>query len=277
MAPRVSHPRDLFFVSEGWENSPIRKFCDTTFATVDTDDTIYFGLLPIRYAEITWDQYNEALKPVDFPELYPELPADAALTIAPEDGLGDVYIKRPQLRHYEEYAEQGATATLRQALLDEAKIMQQISQLAPHPNIVRYHGCRVRRGRITGLVMDKYDHNLTEHFYRKARPLDIPTFVAALKSAVKHLHASGFAHNDVNPANIMVDDYGMPVLIDFDSCCRIGEKLTRGRGTPGWIEGSMDDYITSEASHDIYALHKLREWMEAEQAPKEAADKPGDT
>ena len=40
-------------------------------------------------------------------------------------------------------------------------------------------------------------------------------FMAALRSAVDHLHSVvGVAHNDLNPNNIMVVDK-MPVLIDF--------------------------------------------------------------
>ena len=46
-----------------------------------------------------------------------------------------------------------------------------------------------------------------------------------LLAAIKHLHSLGLVHNDINPANIMLDQEGTLILIDFDSCRNIGESL----------------------------------------------------
>ena len=50
---------------------------------------------------------------------------------------------------------------------------------------------------------------------------------------------------------------GMPVLIDFGSAGEIGSLLGTPRGTSGWIEGRIEDYITSKKEHDIFALEKM--------------------
>lgn len=84
----------------------------------------------------------------------------------------------------------------------------------------------------------------------------------ALESAIDHLHSLGWAHNDLNPGNVLVDKSGMPVLIDFDSCHEIGQKLLTSRGTEGWRDVDINDYDTSEKSHDIFALGKLRAWLD---------------
>jgi hypothetical protein len=42
------------------------------------------------------------------------------------------------------------------------RALQIISQ-QPHPGIIGYHGCRVRMGRINGLVLDKHPNGLKEH------------------------------------------------------------------------------------------------------------------
>lgn len=81
---------------------------------------------------------------------------------------------------------------------------------------------------------------------------------------MRYLHALGWAHNDVNPANVVVrDDTGEPVLIDFGSCGRIGDKMGASRGTPGFAEEETDSdgYTLSKASHDWYGLDKIREWL----------------
>lgn len=49
-----------------------------------------------------------------------------------------------------------------------------------------------------------------------------------------------------NPTNILVDDEGMPVLIDFGSAREIGAKLGTSCGTKGLIDEEMKDYHTSE-------------------------------
>lgn len=36
-------------------------------------------------------------------------------------------------------------------------------------------------------------------------------------AAIKHLHSLGTVHNDINPANIMLDEDDTLNLIDFDS------------------------------------------------------------
>lgn len=84
----------------------------------------------------------------------------------------------------------------------------------------------------------------------------------ALKSAISHLHSIGWAHNDLNPSNIMVDKEAMPILIDFGSAREIGAKLGTSRGTKGWIDGEIKDYHTSDSIHDVFAIEKLRTWLD---------------
>ncbi|KAK3307161.1 uncharacterized protein B0T15DRAFT_166371 [Chaetomium strumarium] len=82
--------------------------------------------------------------------------------------------------------------------------------------------------------------------------------MAALESAIRHLHSLGVAHN----GNVMVNAEGIPVLIDFGSSRAIGKKLGPSRGTAGWIEGDPSDYDTSDDGHDLYALEKIRAWLD---------------
>jgi len=82
-----------------------------------------------------------------------------------------------------------------------------------------------------------------------------------LEAGVHHLHSLGWAHNDVNPANVVVGADGEPAMVDFGSCPRIGDKLGASRGTPGWMENG-DEYTTSKESHDIAALDKIRAWLD---------------
>lgn len=53
----------------------------------------------------------------------------------------------------------------------------------------------------------------------------------------------------------------MPILIDFGSSHEIGKKLSTSRGTKGWIDEDMTKCTTSEKRHDIYALGRIRKWL----------------
>ncbi|KAL8388785.1 hypothetical protein RB599_010109 [Gaeumannomyces hyphopodioides] len=90
-----------------------------------------------------------------------------------------------------------------------------------HPYLVSYHGCRVHRGWITGIVLEKRDstlHTLAKDRAQDFARLDREAFFGGVQSAVLFLHSLGLAHNGINPSNIMVGKAGEPILIDFGSC-----------------------------------------------------------
>ncbi|KAK4096403.1 kinase-like protein [Parathielavia hyrcaniae] len=185
---------------------------------------------------------------------------------APSLALNDidsdaVYLKRPHLNFYSDYRKQGIVELLPQMLLDEVQPLEVVSQ-NPHPNIIKYHGCRVRRGRIKGLVLDKHPHDLKVYLRDAIGTNDKEPFMDALESAVRHLHSLGLAHNDINPGNILVNKARLPVLVDFGSCREVGRTLGASRGTTGWIQGESSDYNTSETQHDWFAVEKIRAWLD---------------
>ncbi|KAI9656023.1 MAG: hypothetical protein M1821_005084 [Bathelium mastoideum] len=260
MAPCVTSWEDLIMVSE--EADPeTNAFRYTMFAAVD-DDVVYYGQLAMPRHKISLRQLTSSLNPISDDDLFPQWPATGVdLTQAPEKLPDNIYIKRPNLSMYDVFKEHGVLSLLPKGLMQEAQAMQVISR-NPHPNIVAFYGCRVRRGRITGLVLDRYPYNLTEYVRNGVGAIDTEVFMRTLEAAIHHLHSLGWAHNDLNPGNILVNEAGMPILIDFGSSLEIGKKLGTSRGTKGWIEEDMKEYTTSEKRHDISALLKIRAWLE---------------
>jgi serine/threonine protein kinase len=248
------------FLAEAFEPGT-HKFLYTFFAYIDKDDVIYYGEMKEPKLKTTIEQKLAALKPMPDEEIFPKWPPGAEFLLAPEE-LSDndgIFIKRPQVKYYSDYKQDDCLDVMATMFLDELHALDIIAK-HPHPNIVRYHGCRVRRGYITGLVLDRYENNLNEH-YKAGGSVDKGPFMDALEDAVRHLHSLGLAHNDINPANIMVNDAGMPVLVDFGSCREIGKQMGCSRGTDGWVE-DIDNYEISEASHDIFGLEKIRAWLD---------------
>ncbi len=253
-SPVLSGLQDLTIIQAFDQGATVAKY--VTFYLVTDEDELFFGQLFKPKKEISLAEYNAALEHVPDSEIYPEVPPGAALTIAPTS-LDDnsAFIKRSGLNCYESMK---GTNFVPKGVLEETLVMEQISQ-PPHPNIIRYLGCRVRRGRITSIFLERLEYSLMQYIHEPGfADLDKTGFVDALESAVAHLHALGLAHNDINPYNIMVRDDGTPVLIDFGSCQPFGGRL-QSLGSPGWYE---ELFFTSQAKHDLYALNKLREWLE---------------
>lgn len=77
-------------------------------------------------------------------------------------------------------------------------------------------------------------------------------------AAIKHLHSLGMVHNDINPANIMLDEDGTLILIDFDSCRYIGESL----GNTGTKRTRHDPTVDiSLEKNDLDAFEDLQVWL----------------
>ncbi|KAK2758735.1 hypothetical protein FQN54_003425 [Arachnomyces sp. PD_36] len=249
-SPSVESLDDLI-VLQSYETET-QEFQYLTIIHETPDDRIYFGKSPKKPSEMTLPEYRSALKPVNDDEIFPKISEDMALTVAPNSILG--FVKRPGLWRYED--KMGTDLVAKEAL-KEALVMEQVAKLH-HPNIIEYYGCRVNRGRITGLAMEQLEYTLAQYtLYPGFEQLDKVKFMEALESAVASIHSLGMAHNDINPHNIMIKN-NMPVLIDFGSCQPVGAELTQF-GSPGWTE---EYFNTSQKKHDIYPLTKPRQWLQ---------------
>ena len=247
--PPVTSIRDLDCVSEIYdpETGTVSR---TTFYTSAPNDTLYAGEVAKPRDAIALPELQAALHHVPDEDVFPPVPEGEHLTIAPL-----LYTKQPTVSLYDTVQD---TDYLFRLLLKDAHIMERISQ-DPHPNIVRYHGIRVRRGRVTGLVLDRHERTLLSHLEAGLELANTP-FMRALEAAVDHLHSLGLAHNDINPENIMVNKRWQPVLIDFGSCRPFGERLMTA-GTPGWTDEKDDRPMWSEQKHDFFALDRVRDWL----------------
>jgi serine/threonine protein kinase len=195
------------------------------------------------------------------------------------DSLGNctAFIKHCAFRRYQpprQLAEQGFEGKkldhgcgAKDQLLEEVLMMERLSKM-PHPYMVRYLGCRVHRGRITAIALERLQWDLGSYAAEKPdrfAKLDKEAFLAGVESAVKFVHSLGLAHNDINPRNIMIreadDGSCSPVLIDFDSCAPLGGRLLTG-GTVGFMDPEDPDETVSSRRHDEFALRRLREWWD---------------
>ncbi|KAJ6109963.1 hypothetical protein N7486_002198 [Penicillium sp. IBT 16267x] len=176
-----------------------------------------------------------------------------------------IYLKTPSLLAYTD-------GNLENQIAREIETCE-ILRKNSHPNIATYYGYKNTHGRVSGLYFKQYTSTLLEAvnpqrlgkvaFLFSARELvktDMKSGLEGILAAIKHLHSLGLVHNDINPANIMLDDDGTFILIDFDSCRFIGESLrhTETKRTRHWHDPAID---ISLEKNDLDAFGDLQIWL----------------
>lgn len=224
---------------------------------------------------------NRWQKPLDFSQLDdvqrleiedrgPEVRPTWTVVVAPTGQSCLLYVKKPSLF---EYASGDGVDDLERRISREIETCELLRK-HPHPNIASYFGCHDTRGRVSGLCFKRYTSTLLEKvnprhlnksaFLSSGRVLVDDVFIKGsldgIFKAIRHLHSLGLVHNDITPSNIMFDEDGTAVLIDFDSCRRVGESLreTKTKRTHGWHDPEVGVALEK---NDLDAFAELQTWL----------------
>jgi serine/threonine protein kinase len=219
------------------------------------DGVLYSGKWPNRYEPPSTLEELQERKRIPTEVRGPEIKA----------AWSAVYVKTPSLLAY-------IDGNLDKRISREVENCE-ILRKNPHPNLMAYYGHIESHGRVSGLCFKRYKSTLLEAvnpqhldkaaFLSSRRELvteSITTGLQGLLDAIKHLHSLRLIHNDINPANVMLDEEGTLILIDFDSCRYIGESLrsTETKRTPYWHDPTVE--ISTE-KNDIDAFNDLQTWL----------------
>lgn len=203
------------------------------------------------------------------PECYRPLPPPSTTMI--DFPSVRYHLKQPSLMNFAEGSD------FSEPILREIEICEQLSR-HPHPNIARYVGCQVADGRILGICFEQYPVTLMEKVNPKGlnkatfvqfRTLSQQTaerYLLGIEAGIEHLHSLGIVHNDLNPCNVMISEDDVAVIIDFDSCVRIGRPVeaSKIKRTHGWYDPRFG---VDDVNNDLAALQELRVWLQSD-SPK---------
>jgi serine/threonine protein kinase len=95
-------------------------------------------------------------------------------------------------------------------------------------------------------------------------PLEALVIFIKICGAVSYAHSKGIVHRDLKPDNIILDDEGSPIILDFGICYFVDEnnRLTETMeqvGSRYYIAPELEDGRSSSVTHavDVYALGKI--------------------
>ena len=100
---------------------------------------------------------------------------------------------------------------------------------------------------------------LRDHIRAKDRAalLPIERWALPLASALARVHAAGWAHNDVKPANVLLRSFETPLLSDFGTARRLGEPSPPG--SLGYVSPERLAGRASDAKDDVYGFGRILE------------------
>ncbi|TWU65752.1 serine/threonine protein kinase [Crateriforma conspicua] len=135
------------------------------------------------------------------------------------------------------------------------------SQVAKHPNLV----C-VLDGSVSGshpfVVMPRIEGRTLQQHLSDGNNLALPVALWLTRQtaqAITTLHAGGWIHGDIKPANILVSGQGHATVIDLGFARRIHTPLGRVfRGTPEYASPEMLESETAALpSMDVFSLGRM--------------------
>lgn len=244
-----------FSLREVWRDSSTGNGDESGFSYTTVSATVdgraYFGRLERPAEEVDEGDVLSSLQLVPPEAIYPAF--EDGLTEALTTDPAKHYLKAPSFTWDD--CQPGMTFVA-DCMLHEARVLERLGPYR-HPNVIRYHGCEVKDGRITYLCLEKAQSNLVDYVERGRNKINVSELLQDVEAGVKFLHSLSLAHNDINPENIcIVADRA--VIVDFDSCMPFGESLVKGVS----FTSDKDGCPLSVAENDQEGLRDLRDFLE---------------
>jgi eukaryotic-like serine/threonine-protein kinase len=140
-------------------------------------------------------------------------------------------------------------------LLSEARTLAQVR----HPNVVTVHGADVRDGR-AGLWMELVEGQTLDAWLATQGPMgagETTTIGIDLCRALAAVHAAGLVHGDVKAQNVMRENGGRIVLMDFGAGRAQDADAAGVAGTPMYLAPEVLAGEPPTTESDLYSLGVL--------------------
>jgi TolB-like protein/Tfp pilus assembly protein PilF len=144
----------------------------------------------------------------------------------------------------------------RASVIHEARLLARVR----HPNIVSIYGADRVNGQV-GLWMELVRGRTLRQVIRQQGPFGAREAALVgldLTRALAMVHGAGLVHRDVKPHNVMRDDRGRIVLMDFGAGVDLETSIAglqrRHVGTPLYMAPELFDHLPASPQTDLYSL-----------------------
>lgn len=152
---------------------------------------------------------------------------------------------------------QGVSTTMLERFRREAEATKKLRR---HPHILTVYATG-QEGRVHYIAMEKVQGSRTfQDMLEREAPNQrkILSLIAKIAGALQYAHEHNIVHRDVKPTNIMVDEFGEPLLADFGVAelvdwpsCTVSGALT---GTPMYMSPEQARAERVGPASDVYSL-----------------------
>lgn len=142
--------------------------------------------------------------------------------------------------------------TSRSTVIEEGRLLARVR----HPNVVTIHGAERIEGRV-GLWMEFVKGRTLEEALRSGRKFtatEVTKLGVELCHAVSAVHAAGLLHRDIKAQNIMLDDSGRVVLMDFGAGRDLEATDKHIAGTPLYLAPEVLSGAAATEQSDVYSI-----------------------
>ncbi|KAJ7222259.1 hypothetical protein GGX14DRAFT_428327 [Mycena pura] len=205
------------------------------------------------------------------------LPPPETATRAAPTALSDPNVYFKKIAPYMYDPELPVTDSPALDMMREMQLCEELNvKLQQNPSDSDLHLCRYLGylptpdgNHLWGLCFERHQLTLS-HAVRDKAVFDPQAVIDGVRRGLERLHSLGYAHvgnslsfdspdsmcaqNDINPTNIMLNSKGLPVIIDFDSCHKMGDSVVKA-------SFELDSDVSSH-ENDFDALAKVQTWLD---------------